>query len=312
VLVEPLVFRADVTVPESTEFAPPAGFSGTDQMVTAVHKELGDAITAGESILEVADRPIIALEGSVPMYRDIKRGVSGVDVRQLQAALAGLGYNVSETGVFDTKTEVAARALYKSVGSDLAAEPYGVSSLYIPKGEIVFVESLPTFVLDLPKTGAIWTGGDGEPSLVVTGSTLQLSGMVSVEYQELLTVGSRGEAFVEGTGEVFPVSVSGVDTDPIFDQAGARIRVEMEPEEPIDLSLNGVNLRVTILAEGAGSQVLAVPLSAVYADAGGDTRVLLASGESVPVVLGATAGGWVEIVSGEIAAGERVVVGLEP
>jgi hypothetical protein len=48
--------------------------------LTAVRKSQGDTVNAGEVIVEVAGRPLVALPGDEPAYRDLRPGDSGKDV----------------------------------------------------------------------------------------------------------------------------------------------------------------------------------------------------------------------------------------
>jgi hypothetical protein len=79
--------------------------------------ELGDGTTAGL----IGGRPVIALIGPTPMYRDIRPGDSGDDVTELKAALRRLGYTPSATASFDTRTQQALAALLAARGY----EPFG-------------------------------------------------------------------------------------------------------------------------------------------------------------------------------------------
>jgi HlyD family secretion protein len=81
-------------------------------------------------------------------------------------------------------------------------------------------------------------------------------------------------------------------------------------------SLNGADVQLTVTAASTGNPVLAVPQSAVTANADGQTSVtLVAKGEVQQVVLvrtGASVGGFVEVTplsAGALQPGDSVVVG---
>jgi hypothetical protein len=79
----------------------------------------------------------------------------------------------------------------------------------------------------------------------------------------------------------------------------------------------GKNVKVVIPIESTEGEVLAVPAAALSAVADGSVRVEVETApgvtEFVTVVPGLAAGGLVEItpVDGDLAAGDRVVVGQE-
>ncbi|MBS5976744.1 MAG: peptidoglycan-binding protein [Actinomyces urogenitalis] len=76
----------------------------------------GQQLRAGQVLLHVSGRPLIALPGAFPTYRDLVQGDQGDDVVQLQQALASLGYNVRADGDFGAATASALRNLYTDLG----------------------------------------------------------------------------------------------------------------------------------------------------------------------------------------------------
>jgi hypothetical protein len=57
----------------------------------------GDKVDCGDVLYRVDDRPVLLLCGTVPAYRDLRRGDAGNDVRQLNANLHELGYDAGLT-----------------------------------------------------------------------------------------------------------------------------------------------------------------------------------------------------------------------
>lgn len=77
----------------------------------------GSMLDEGNVAMVVSGRPVLALAGSVPMYRDLGPGITGDDIRQLEAALARLGFNPGPVdGVFDASTSAAVSAWYTKAG----------------------------------------------------------------------------------------------------------------------------------------------------------------------------------------------------
>src|SRR5882757_1125988 len=59
---------------------------------------VGATIAAGHSVYEVDGRPVIAIQGSRPFWRDLQVGIDdGPDVQQLEKALVAFGYGAHVT-----------------------------------------------------------------------------------------------------------------------------------------------------------------------------------------------------------------------
>ncbi|NCT91882.1 hypothetical protein GXB85_13100 [Cellulomonas sp. APG4] len=87
-------------------------------VVTATGAEIGESTRSGEVLIEVSGRPMIALALPFMLYRDLRRGDSGPDVRALQGALAELGlYRGRLDGDMGPQTTEAVRALYVQAGA---------------------------------------------------------------------------------------------------------------------------------------------------------------------------------------------------
>ncbi|XSC41905.1 peptidoglycan-binding domain-containing protein [Bradyrhizobium sp. RDT10] len=73
----------------------------------------------GEVILSASGRPVFVLQGPAPAFRDMAPGTSGGDVRQLEEALARLGFDPGAVdGNYDQKTSAAVERMYKKAGWD--------------------------------------------------------------------------------------------------------------------------------------------------------------------------------------------------
>ena len=93
------------------------------QIVTAPPVK-GAVITEGGKIADVSGRPVLALVGAVPMYRDIHPNDSGSDVAALKTSLRRLGFDAGSGSVFDEQTERAVATWFKSIGCD----PFGATA----------------------------------------------------------------------------------------------------------------------------------------------------------------------------------------
>ncbi|HEU0131188.1 MAG TPA: peptidoglycan-binding domain-containing protein [Mycobacteriales bacterium] len=116
VLSSTVVVRGTVTAERRLEITPAAAVGAEALVVTRVRKPAGATVAAGDVVVDVSGRPLYALLGQFPAYRDIKPGDRGDDVRQLQAALAALRYSTPLDGVFANATRRAVTAFYRDRG----------------------------------------------------------------------------------------------------------------------------------------------------------------------------------------------------
>jgi multidrug efflux pump subunit AcrA (membrane-fusion protein) len=74
-------------------------------------------IEEGGALLTASGRPALVLAGKIPAFRDLVPGTSGADVRQLEEALARLGFDPgSIDGNYDRRTSEAVARWYRSAG----------------------------------------------------------------------------------------------------------------------------------------------------------------------------------------------------
>ncbi|MFB7615382.1 peptidoglycan-binding protein [Kitasatospora sp. NPDC056181] len=131
VLTDSVVVRGLVSAGQSVDVAPAggaAGGAGAKPVVTKLPLKAGDQAQAGQSVLEVAGRPVFALKGDLPVYRDLRPGATGQDVKQLRQALKELGFGSDDDpeGAYGAATKAAVQAFYAARGYDpLPASPDG-------------------------------------------------------------------------------------------------------------------------------------------------------------------------------------------
>ncbi|BCL27213.1 peptidoglycan-binding protein [Streptomyces aurantiacus] len=121
VLKDSVIIRGTVTATQSVEIAPAvAGPDGGTAVVTKLGLKAADTFEAGRVLLEISGRPVFALRGKLPVYRDLKPGSEGDDVKQLQRALRALGHSAGTdtSGVFGAGTKTALDSFYSSIGYD--------------------------------------------------------------------------------------------------------------------------------------------------------------------------------------------------
>ncbi|WP_017571341.1 peptidoglycan-binding domain-containing protein [Nocardiopsis halotolerans] len=249
-------------------------FGGSGR-VTSSECATGATLASGEEAARVDDRPVLALATSMPLYRDLRRGLRGGDVRSLQTELDRLGHPVTVDGVFGWQTHRAVRELKREAGVD---DPSGVLTLeeliWTPSSEVVFEECLA-----LPGSDVSAGGAFASVPGVLEAARLTSVPELDVPGDRLLTV----------AGVTGPVDSEGLAEDPGFlrelaDTPEARAAVAGE-SEPLTGSV--------ALAEPVDAA--RVPPGALFA-VSGDAGCLQSRGEVHPVrVIGSGVGNAVVV-----------------
>lgn len=191
----------------------------------------------------------------------------------------------------------------------------------LPASEVVYVANLPRRVdsVSVQRGSTI-----GQSVMTISGATLEIVANVAKADADLLTVGmpaslAVGDETLEATiAELTADSGSG-GSGGSGEGSSDRTRVVLHPVEITEeqrWAIVGTNVRVTIPVSSTEGEVLAVPVAALTAGPGGETRVeVLRAGATAPelvvVTTGLAAQGYVEIISAEasLEAGDLVVVG---
>ncbi|MBB2946626.1 multidrug efflux pump subunit AcrA (membrane-fusion protein) [Actinoplanes lutulentus] len=296
----------------------------------------GDPVEAGTVLAEISGRPVIALSGPVPPYRDIHTGMTGSDVEQLQSALGDLGYRISDRdGVFGASTERAIRKMYQARDydppveetnpvADPAADPVADPTVspsasptaaprpdaYLPMSEVYFVKSLPARVAAVKAS----LGAEVRDAiLTLSVGKMVVRGILAPADRELVETGMPVRILNETTGDEAAGKLASIGAlkQGAGSETGHPITVSSTKALPADFT--GEDVRLTVTAATTEEAVLVVPVSAIFSAADGSTRVLRAPGgderQSVPVRTGAAAGGFVEVSGDGLAEGDRIAVG---
>lgn len=274
--------------------------------VTAMHMVEGDTIEGGQALLDVDGEPVVATPGTMPYWRNLEVGLRGVDVEQLEFALAADGY---DPGVIDDTYSGATRAAVKVWQRDrglpetgvfradravVAPWPVRVRTIGVAVGAAVVPDSVIAEVATVEPVAAL-TASPAEQQRLVVGQTATL------------TLASGGEPFGGTVAEVGEVPI---------DQEGAT-----DPQYPVVVELSDpgdapTTTRTAIRAEiliNETVDAVTVPVAAVGTGAEGEPVVTVVDrGEQrqIAVTLGLQDAGYVEIRSG-LDGGERVVLELE-
>jgi len=263
--------------------------------------EVGSIVDQGTVAAEVDGRPIIAVLGALPMWRDLGPSVAdGKDVLQLETALATLGYaDTYDVTVDEDWTSATTRAV-EAFQEDHGLDDDGT----IAVGDLVWIPE-PVRV-----DRVAGTVGEqlAEAGIEITGTQQVVHVDLAVADADVLPVGTA--VVVElPTGDTVDATVTSVGAAETGEDGTTTL--------PLDVTMSGdpavpdglpVDVVVTIVA---ADDVLAVPVEALLALAGGGyaLEVAVADGTTdlVRVDLGVFADDVVA-VTGDVEAGDQVVV----
>ncbi|WP_341934013.1 hypothetical protein MRBLWO14_003124 [Microbacterium sp. LWO14-1.2] len=210
----------------------------------------------------------------------------------------------------------AARAQVDSANQALESARQSVLP-YLPSSEVLFLTELPRRVDAVEvKRGTTISG----PVMTVSGATVRLTGAAAEADARLLQVGSEGIfELPDGTEHRAVVSELKPGKD---SKARWEVLFEPDPLTPEQITaLQDSNVRVRIAVGATDGDVLSVPLAALTAGPGGESRVQVVESDPrdgedaktrlVVVETGLAAKGAVEVtpVDGDLEEGELVVVG---
>ena len=291
---------------------------GAQPIVTARPPRVGSVVADGSVLAQVAGRPVFAMAGVTPMYRDLTTGDRGPDVAQLQDGLAALGFPTGDSfGVFGRSTNAAVRAFYRNSGYAPPASTSGKGgALVVPQAEIVFIPRLPaevqstTLALGQPVGDPALTLASGQLRAVVPLTAAQV-GLVRPGHPAVLYVTGHGGTVRRVAAKVTAIRRAGRAAGK---HARSGPKAVLAPRRPLRWSLMGHQVTARIVIAATRGAVLAVPVSALYTTADGETMVTtITHGKRInlPVRAGAETGGYVPVqpLRGQLAAGDRVVVG---
>lgn len=314
-------FEGTVEWTSTMEIAPTAQRSGWVQEVTRTPVTRGDLLQNGEVIVEIADRPLIALRGQVSMLRDLHPGDTGPDVRRLQEGLRDAGYFPGATdGEFGALTLSAIRRLYHAVGHGLPGETTpgrngkGRGQLaYLPASEIAFIPTLPARVTQVSSVGDRVNG---------PVATLGLHGVVvraSIPSDQRATFTGDGGAEPRisvrvGRRERTRVTLDGVSA-PRDADGEKKVTVTLtEGHGQFDIEDVGRKVEISV-SEKASPTGLLVPISALYRAADlGSFVVAVRDGDETRIAVTVEGNGdgtamVTPTAPRSLDAGDRVVIG---
>ncbi|MBE0448701.1 MAG: efflux RND transporter periplasmic adaptor subunit [Actinobacteria bacterium] len=277
----------------------------------------GDTVKLGQQLLSLSGKPLYAIEGNSPLYRQLASGNSGDDVRWLQQSLNKMGYSTTIDGDYGSGTISSLNDFQgdkgltetTKVGPDTFQTfplPLVVMDVAVSQGQsaspgtVALTLANPSDLqivvdvneIDMPKLKlgqAVDVTVDALPSVKLTGKVASISPGL-VEGQSSSSGQNQGSSSSQSGVVTYPVTIQLTNGDPQL-KAGMKVNADI------------------IIAEKA--DVLTIPASAVRTR--GDQKFVLIPNlngqpQAAPVEVGITSDSVAEIVSG-LQEGQQVVVG---
>ncbi|MFD9792764.1 peptidoglycan-binding protein [Streptomyces sp. NPDC059070] len=278
-----------------------AGATGTLNWIAAT----GSTVRRDQRLYEVDGTPVRLMYGSEPMYRTLKSGDKGKDVRQLEENLAALGYTGFTAD--DTYTSATASAVTRWQKS------HGLKQTGTVGPELV---AFAGSAVRIKEAGAA-TGdplAPGKPVLTITGSERVVRFKVPVADAGSAKSGTRVSVQLpDGTRAPGRVTGVGRTAKPGDDAQDKTPKIEITVSFDRPDAVNGFD-QAPVTVELTGEtrhDVLSVPVNALLALSGGGFGVQLVENgatREVAVELGMFGKGRVEVGGGGLRAGMKVGV----
>jgi hypothetical protein len=300
------------------------GYAGSYTVLGQAHgtvtwlPKAGAVIRDSRVLYRVDGAPVVLLYGSTPAYRALAEGataadVTGADVAQLNHDLVALGY-VDRSDVdsvwdeFSWATKAGVEKLQKHLGVDQTGE--------LSLGDVVFLPTAARVTTVSANLGGQATG----PLMTASSTARTVSVALDADLQSEVKAGDQVTITLPD-GSTTPgtvTSVGKVATAPSNNSGGSdsspTVPVTIRPTDPTAPgSLDQAPVLVAI-TERIAHNVLAVPVNALLALAGGGYAVEVANADGtrhlVPVSPGLfdDAAGLVQVTGSGLAAGQHVVV----
>src|SRR6266536_163945 len=287
--------------------------AGTLTWIAAV----GSTVQRGQPLFKLDERPVVALYGAVPVYRTLRVGVAGVDVKQLEENLSGLGYKgFTVDNAFTAGTAAAVRDWQNSLGLPVTGA--------VESWQVVFTPGPVRVAAHTARVGAPAGRGEGGATVLSYTDTTRLATVdLKVADQALAVVGGKvtvtipGGRRLDGTmtkvGTVATMPDQGTQAPPgqSGPAAAARIAVTVDIADQQALgTLEAAPVDVDFVSQKREG-VLTVPVAALLALPEGGYGLEIVEGSATRIVAvkpGLFAAGRVEINGDGIEEGMKVGV----
>jgi Putative peptidoglycan binding domain len=302
------------------------GYAGTYTVVNQATGTItwlpavGATVRPGNALYRVDGAPVVLLSGSVPAYRSLFDGMTGADVRELNASLVALGYAKASaldpaSNVFSSATVLALEKLQAHLGLQKTGSlPLG-QAVFLPSAVRITAQALTAAAPAMPGT-AILSASSTRREVVIQLDAAQQS-EIRVGDKVLITLpdNSTTPGVVSFVGRVATSSSSSSsDRGSGSGSSPPTVEVDVRPLHPKATGhLDQAPVTVAITTASAAN-ALVVPVTALLALSGGGYALEVVKpggGRSlVPVTPGLfdDADGLVQVSGNDVSAGQRIVV----
>jgi hypothetical protein len=281
-------------------------------VVTATPIQPGQPITEGQPVIEVNGRPVFAFTWPFRAYRELRQGMEGPDVAELDASLVEMGLLAQANDSFDVATSIALRRHYQTLGYSLdgmtAAAPGadgGAGQTANRAGEVSLgpdqVVNLASDITELASlnlhVGTEITSETTELGSATAGTIEVVAALPAPQAQTLkagdaavLTQGATDVALEVASVAKEVTEIPGIGT-------GVRVTLNFKGTAG-RITPDGQTEKLAIAGGGSADAVRAVPVTAIYANPDGSSYVELPESQGstrIPVTIGESAGGWVQL-----------------
>ncbi len=278
----------------------------------------GQVIAAGKMLYRVNGAAVLLLRGSVPAYRALSSGMTGADVRQLNAALVALGYASSDdldptSDEFDAATVAALKDLQDAFDlDDTGTLPLG-QAVFLPGAVRITSVAVTLGTQAGPAAVALQASSTAREVTIDLDATQQEQFPKGSKVTITLPDGSSTPGVVAAVGRVATTPSSDDSPNGNNNDDPPTVPITIRPTKPAETgSLDQASVTVTIVTRTVRN-ALTVPVNALLALAGGGYAVEVdraGSRQLVGVTLGMfdDSAGLVQVTGAGLTVGQHVVV----
>jgi peptidoglycan hydrolase-like protein with peptidoglycan-binding domain len=301
-----------IEVPAGSPLRIPQQSTSQRSVYTDILLAPGQTVVNGDIVAEVSGRPVFAIRGEFPFYRDLHTGDSGPDVRQLQQALQEIVGLPRSTGTMNASTAHAIDKLYARSGYRSTREPApttntpskpspsphgyvdskaesttttqaGSSRVFMSSADFLVVAKMPITVKEVgaqvgaDATGDIATTIVGSPRIVVDvppARQFEVS-LWGSSVKGLATIGAQAFSVTldtRATAPTFQPSPSGSPNDP---KASSTVSAVFLASSTDLARVVGQTATVDVTLRESAPGSLILPLSGLWTDSTGQTSIRL-------------------------------------
>lgn len=273
----------------------PGGFGeGVPVVVSGAPRSEGDEVVTGTPLVEVSGRMVVAVQTTIPLFRDVTVGIEGQDVLAVEEGLVAQGVLRHADTVFDAGA--------RSALDEALANQDGPVGVVLGPGNTVPVPVGARFEEYVVGLGQSPEADDAGDVLSVTTGEAGYScvapkgiGVAAGDEVQVTDGVTSGDAVVTGVA----ASAS--------DDHSQEVQLRVETKELVGVGALTAQFRPV----QEPREVLAVPVGALWSTTSGGAGVQLAedgSGQPVPVQVGVVQDGWAEISGEGVVEGAKVEI----